>query len=91
MALRLSWNLDGKGENFQDKRILSLWIRRHFSVLSNLCTTSLRLTVVSRRYRWAALEIWDVAEKGAFLPSFLPSSTSSLVLVLAVHLSLLLS
>lgn len=44
--------------------------------------------VVSRRCRWAALETWDVAQKGAFLLSFLHSSTSGQVLILAIHLSL---
>lgn len=44
--------------------------------------------VVSRICRWAALETWDVAQKGAFLLSFLPSSTSGQVLILAIRFSL---
>lgn len=72
LTLRLGWNLDGKGENIQDKRILSLWIRAHFSFLSDLCTTSLKLCCCVQEVQVGLTVNIECDSKGSFSSLFSP-------------------
>lgn len=88
LALGLGWSLDGKGKNIQDQRILSLWIRRCFSALSDLCTTSLRPCCCFQEVQVGCTGNMGCGSKGRFSSLFSPASTNSPVLVLAIRLSL---